>query len=511
MNKIKIVMIAIFLILLSLFIYYEFRIDHIKSDYRKDLAISSEANLNIFQKKIAESNPSVAKLNQFIRDTYKNNSLIAGMLIANNKRIILAKAKNNTYIKTSDIFTAIINNFKKNNYALESDGLAAMNFSDKKLTFTKTFFMYPKSYNKFTIAFIYPLTITKKYATKVSLEILLIIILIIILCTIVYITSKKKSGSEEVATAINVNSKTKKLQRNDATNYKKNTTNIVAVKALNNYVFELFKKIYAEFATETISLYIFNPPDLLTKTYELKGKSFIKIDSSSFDTISLEDDIGKELQSSSILIMDEGKKIILPLTHHNSFLGTLIINRNSSLDANEIDIIKNHTSEILKHLSEYIVINNVMIDETTGLYSQTYFNIKYNELLRRFHNHSHDFSLCFIALGDNYKNLPSEEKATVTKIIASSLQENTTDEKIICKLNNILAIILPETDAANVKKTAFSFIDLIAKFKIKINANTTIMLRPAIGISSSSQHANQDMPQIAKQDMLNAIKKMQMQ
>jgi len=87
---------------------------------------------------------------------------------------------------------------------------------------------------------------------------------------------------------------------------------------------------------------------------ELREGTFFNDDSVGSDEIDINNDAGIELRKSSTLVLDDGRKIMLPLIYDNIFLGTVHITRRSPITGNEIRRIRSEIRGVQKQVYDFI-------------------------------------------------------------------------------------------------------------------------------------------------------------
>lgn len=304
----------------------------------------------------------------------------------------------------------------------------------------------------------------------------------------------KKPAREDLAGSysIDLNLEDRPDERGDRA-LSRETSNVTS-DALGRYIHELFKKINKSFGTNTLSLYIFHTSGRLIKTMEYKGKAFLKIDSTSFDAIDIDSEVGRELRNGATMVLDDGRKIVIPLKYRDSFLGTVNIVRKKGFDGSEIREIKSSIKGILKNIHDYIAVNDVMTDTDTGLHSKIYFNLKYNECIKSWKYKGKDFSIIVLLLFDKIEQIGVNEKNSVIKLVAPSISNIIKNDGFICSYDEYIAILLNDSNARRAKRIARDIRSSLMKYRIRINPETVIQVVPSIGISSSdtSDAGNED-------------------
>ena len=262
------------------------------------------------------------------------------------------------------------------------------------------------------------------------------------------------------------------------------TENKTALEALNSRIFELFRKIHSALSPEYISLYIKKTKESMSKTYELKGKAFLKIDSAVMDRIELKDLAG--IAKPGAYISENGTIITVPLFDDNSLTGMIKIKLKESTGTVNLEFIQNELKETAREIKEYLIIISVITDKNTGLYSTAYFNIKLNEEINRAVKSGLHFSLIITDIFRN-TDITDEQKKTVLKIIHPGIKETVEGKYGIFLIQNMIAAIMPGVSPEEAEKTKESLVKNISRYRIKLSDNEIINLKPGSALVNSSE------------------------
>ncbi len=257
--------------------------------------------------------------------------------------------------------------------------------------------------------------------------------------------------------------------------------------ALNSRIFELFKQLHKELKPDSIALYIKKMEGRLSKTYELKEKTFLRIDSSLFDNIKI-----SELENSKRYgahIIDDGKIIRIPLIDDESLLGMIEIRLKDSAGSLDIGKIQGAVKDISKDIKEFLVINNVIVDRETGFYSASYFNMKLSEQIYSAQKIGTGFYLLLIDIFRDI-DIEKEQKNTVLKIIYPVIKKSSGEAHELFLQNGKIGMILPGIDLKEAENIELAVTKDISKFRIKLSADYTIRLKPVAAIMNSSEAGN---------------------
>ncbi len=347
----------------------------------------------------------------------------------------------------------------------------------------KKFFIFVKNVPGGTLALSYRFEPTRKDIIRLGLEITLLILMSIFFAAAVHLY-RYRSGKipAEVHRVVKVGNSS----RIDIPDFegKKNEISASATERLKSYVFELFSNISSSYAPDAISVYVMNRESTrMSKTFEMKGKSFITIDSPDLDVIHLQNDIGKELQRSSVLVLSNSMRLLIPIMYRNTLLGAVNIVRGVPFQGLEIKEIRSLFGTLAQFLSEYILYHDVVVDATTGLYTNFYFLLKYEELLREV-SHGGQFAVLAIAL--MRESLPQGVAiGDITRAIAKKLFDKIGKNSIASLYDDTLRIILPGADKDSALKIAQALLASLSGLAVKTESGK-IVLQPVIGLAATT-------------------------
>jgi|GEM_PF-5416161 len=251
-----------------------------------------------------------------------------------------------------------------------------------------------------------------------------------------------------------------------------------SVKSLNNSVLNLFKEVKEELPVESIILYIKKMDDRLNKSYELKGKTFLKVDSAILDSIKISDI--KHISQSGAIISGDGQNIKIPVLNDNSILGLLELKLSSNVSSLNLESVKEKLKNFSGKVRDYLSINNVIFNRETGLYSETYYNMKLDEMNYKKEKENTGYSTISIDIFPT-ENISEKQKNMILKIIHSeTISTNSIDS--LYHNGRYVSAILDTTERDVLEKKKHELAKAVGKFRIKA-ADTVISLRPRIEYS----------------------------
>ena len=471
----KIIIIWFIVTLILIMVYSSMRTEMLERENIKTLILASRRigiSLNNFQKATALKDKKLSKFFQLLNKTYKQG-LIA---IADRDNRILNVTKNNRYFESNELFETILRDFQNGGFTLEKGKPFLIRYYNQV-----KFYVFVENIYEGKALIMYPYSLEKKAKARLVLELLLLLIITTIIFSSVYLYIQKygRIDAESRYRIIKAG-----RRRASSTTITRDVENI-ASDSLHKSVYDLFNAISATFSADIISLYIIKEDEkLLEKKFELKGKAFLKIDSSDFDVFAIDNEIGEELKNSSIFVMENGKKLTLPLLFRDSLIGAVVVIRDRGFTGHEMNDIKLKLEDIARLLSEYILLNDVVVDRSTGLYSKTYFKLRYEEHKKLFLNKQINFAVILISVFSGNKNLMLDDNNILIREISSRIMESLSTNDILCRSDNLLSILMPDADKLKALSTAEKIRASLNEMEIRVE-KSQYTVHPFIGYAST--------------------------
>ena len=497
--------------ILLFFSYFTLRTTKLQLDYvNHNLALQTKKIVKNYTKlKAKDKNLSKKSLSSFSTQKIKKYKNIALILISNDKRNIKLSIKNDKYINSAKLYDLILNDFSLGKF--KKQGLKEYNIEHYIINRNSTppkqikFYTFEKNVNDDKILIVYPFIFTKKTVTKIILESTLILLLLIIIFSIIYIKKQKKNKPKTELTQ-DKRDINKTIIRENKTNEITSTSSQSSTETLNKFVFNLFKKIHYDYNSKTISLFIKNTSDIFSKSYELKEKSFLRIDSKGFDVMDINTNNGDLLKNGKAI--QNNKEILIPIIFNELLISTIKIERDTEFSEIEIEKLIIDSSTVGEAINEFLILNNIMIDNDTKLFSQTYFKIKYDEIINEYKENKKELSIIYISILNKTKTIDSESISTIIKLTSQTIADNIDKINYIFRIDNNITILLPETSFLESMKFSEKIFSVLTKLKIKISKNNPYKIFPNIGLSSLSElNENEDLSSAATSNLETAQKR----
>ena len=346
--------------------------------------------------------------------------------------------------------------------------------------------------------------LSRRDMLRLFLEILLIVLVSIAAGSVFHVVLYRSGGIPAPAEhqVIKVGGDTKPRIKN--VEKKADEIRLYAADNLRNFVYDLFLAISAGHGPDSIALYIMNrEASRMSKSFEMKGRSFISIDSPDLDIIDTDNEIGTELKRASTLVLSNGNRIILPILFRNNLLGAVNIIRGVPFKGLEIKDIKALFGDIARFLSEYILFNDVVVDPETGLYGNFYFKLRYEELLKQSRKGIGAFAVLAIALfrekDDDHGRLRE-----IAKNLSRGLMDTIGEDDIITLHDASITLLMPGADSVKAVAAAEALLKHLSGLTVK-TGSARVPLKPYIGLTTADMPGVTDVLGSARENLNYAL------
>jgi len=442
-------------------------------------------------------------LKQFISEAQKEFDRLAIITVAStdySKRFI---SKNDIYLSSSKILETIIEDFTRGQISttgtdrfLEKDYKTSEIDSGERDTFY-IFHLYLKPYR---LLVVFPHAFDKEDFTRLALEMLLILIVSTILFTALYIVLVKQGRVENAVNYIDLRYNKRAAAREDSSHGVSSITSDTLASSL----LPVFEKISKELMTKEITLYLKGTESTYTKAFQYSGSTFLKIESDHFQTIEVSRDKREELYNSATIIMHEGSRLIVPIVDEGSMLAIINIEGSQSFSGEHINTIEEEMKSTTTDIKNYLTLNNVMLDKDTGLFSTSYYHLRYNELLKIKEQNNTDFSLLYIAMGSHLE-LTKSQFSSLIKTISPIINQRLRGGDLICLYDNYIAILMPGTDSRRASGISGVILKKLSRMRIHLDEKTGIHLKPIIGKASTDNSSEKNIQNTAILELKKAL------
>ncbi len=481
--KTKITLAGTIITTVLIFAYVSLRSGVIEKEYVKTLIPLSDRiayHLKNFEK---EKELRDKNLPGFLETITRKYQPIAVLAIADKTGTLVAAGKNGRYIENTAAFDAIINSFTRGDFKARGGEPFIIRYYNQ----TK-YYVFEKEVSEGRMLILFPYKLQGKLLIKLLLELLLIAILSVIFTTAFYLYLQRSGRVPEEAhyKVVPLAPKKTETPRDGDTIAGRISRN--AAESLHRQVFELFSYLAAAYSPGSISLYVIGrTSSAMEKLYEMKGKTFIKIDAAGYEAMDIDGEIGEELGKSSIMVLQAGRKLVIPVVYRNALMAAVQLDRAAGFRGPEINDIKMNSQKITQVVSEYLLLNDVVLDAGTGLYSKAYFGIKYDEMLSQSESLGTALGVLVISIFGHDSGLSDTRKDLALKSVCRRLADFTRENAVFGRYDDWIAVLFPESTQDETAALALRLQEELSDLQIKLDRKHTLNITPFIGIASSSE------------------------
>jgi hypothetical protein len=515
-SKIRNIAILIVISTLILIPYYLLRTESVEKKYIEGIKLKSENIKPKIDILIREESPDSEKIKKTFDEIISNDSSAAALAIVDRYDNFKSLIKSDQLIKSKAALDHIIGDIRAKNINPSAPGEPVVRYYNNGKGGTEKFYISQFNSGRDKALFFFTFKLPKKTLIILILEALLTICVIIAITGLIIsilqrrgtivlkddMPSDKKAADEKpdqqekikaakaepfdekhlspAAGTLKDSSSAEMIRRS------KPETEIAA-DTLSSRIFDLFKKLHEEVHPESIALYIKKMEGKLSKSYELRNKTFLRIDSSLFDNIKFSE-IGS-MKKFGPHVIDDGKTFRLPLIDDESLIGLIEIRLKESGQSLDIGKINSEVNDIARDIKEFIVINDILVDRKTGFYSSSYFKLKLAEQIYSAQKIDTGFELLLVDIFQDI-DINEEQKNTVLKIVYPVIKQSGAETLEIFLHNEKIAVIITEHYLKHAESIEATITKELSRFKIKLSAEKTIRLRPAAVMLNSSDAKN---------------------
>jgi hypothetical protein len=346
-SKGKNILTCLVIILLIIFIYIPVRTGLLEKQFIKSVINSTEKiilSVSTFENEKKLKDKDLSRFYTLMQNKYS----LAMISIADKQNQILKAGKNDKYIVTNAVFDSIIDSFTRDEFK-----------SDKKNDFTmryfeqRRFYIFQRYISEGKILLVYPYSLSTRMMIQLALEMLLIAIIAVIVTAFYAMQKNRKThelndldysfirADEKENTSPLEEPKTEVPKKIKPEKKIKKQKSRLDIDKISDIFYEQFTYISGKYKPSNISFYIMDRNSSeFNKIFELKGKSFIKIKDGEFNSIKMNKGIITELEKSSIIYLDKGKNITIPVICADKLTGIATVIRDREFKGPEITDIK---------------------------------------------------------------------------------------------------------------------------------------------------------------------------
>ncbi len=355
----KSILICSIITLFLIFIYTPVRTSRLEHEFARSVVLKTDKIFILiagFEKNKKLQNKDLSRFYQVVKQKYPGIALVT---IADKNNKILKAGKDERYIKTNTTLDSIIKNFLGNRFRTHKKSEYTVRYYDQT-----RFYIFVRDIKGGRLLLVFPYKLDLKVIFQLILEIMLILILSVILTAVFFIKKKKKPGEKKAEPGkiikIEKKKKEKRIKKDDiipgshtAEDKEEEPGTITDSLAYN--VIDLFRFVAKEHGSQDITLYIIDlSAHGMKKIFEQKGGSLNRLESSASKIIQMKREILEELKNSSIILLDRGRRVSIPVLYGKELLGLIEMYRDKEFRGPEINSVKSRLKNIALPLNEYI-------------------------------------------------------------------------------------------------------------------------------------------------------------
>jgi hypothetical protein len=519
---------AIFIFMLIAFtampVYYIYRSAHLEKNYIELLSVKNSALKPLADKLNSDQSPDSEKLKKLFNELISRENSIAAIAITDRMERLRFMAKNDSLLDSGKVVDDLVRDIKEKKFSEADEKTPVIkNYSGTDWITDKLYITKFSSGGQSTIA-VYAFKMDRITIIRIALEVILLISGVFILTAgIIMILRKagviKDNGEYRIKTIV-IGEKNPKPAKTPASDAKKtqpdaqknkNETgtnssgsalqidenelslipeagtlhnnvpiNKKTLKEEDSYdpltrkVFNLFTKIHRSMSPESISLYIKMTENRLSKSYELKGKSIIRIDSVTFDSIAISEI--ENISKPGTYITAGGDTVRVPLIFEGSVTGIIDIEPGKKTSTVNISLEQSDISDLASEINNYIVTNNIITDAESGFYSSRYFVNRVKESIYEASAEGKEFTILMINIFAGV-DADRKQKDMILKILHPELKKASGRKSHIFLHKDCISLVLnsPEKECRNIEAV---LVKEISRFRLKVSDDVIMKMNP---------------------------------
>ncbi|HOP29458.1 MAG TPA: hypothetical protein PKZ64_07805 [Spirochaetota bacterium] len=524
--KTKLTAIIIFLLTASAAIpvYYIYRSAYLEKKYIETLESKAPALKPVADKLNSGQTPDSEKLKKIFNELIQRDSSIAALALTDSMDRLRFMAKNDSLLSSAKAVDELVKDIKEKRFSGAGENLPVVkNYSGTDWLTDKLYIFKFSSGGQNTIA-VYSFTIDRLTGIRISLEVILLISGIFILTTGILIllrktgiindpeeyriktivigektakpaekpepaakkekrpspAEKKSKTDETVKSAAQINEEELLLIPENAPDQKPSSPKPVkeidegSADSLNRKVLSLFKKIHKEMSPESISLYIKTTESRLTKSYELKGKSIIRIDSLTYNSIAVADI--EKISKPGTYITAGGDTVRVPLIFEGSVSGLIDIEPGEKNSTVNISLQQSEIADMAREINNYIISNNLITDAETGYCSSRYFTAKVRECAQEASSGGREFTLIMINIFAGV-DADRKQKDMILKVLHPELKKAAGPKNRVFLHKDCVSLVLNSTER-ECSSIESALVKEISRFRLKVSDDIILKMNP---------------------------------
>ncbi len=517
--KTKLTAILIFLLIASaaMPVYYIYRSAHLEKNYSELLSVKNSALKPLAEKLNSDQSPDSEKLKKLFNELISRDNSIAAIAITDRMDRLRFMAKNDSLLNSGKVVDELVKDIKEKKFSEADEKTPVIkNYNGTDWITDKLYVTKFSSGGQSTIA-VYSFEMDRLTIIRIALEVILLLSGVLILTAGIIMLLRKTGiikdyGEYRIKTIVigEKSPKPAKTTMTDAPENKNGTRTDGSESALqidendlslipeagplhkdfpinkktskeeDSYdpltrkIFSIFKKIHGSMSPESITLYIKMTESRLSKSYELKGRSIIRIDSLTYDSIAVSEI--EKISKPGTYITAGGDTVRVPLIFEGSVTGLIDIEPGKKTSTVNISLEQSDISDLAREINNYIVTNNLITDTESGFYSSRYFVNRVRESIHEASTEGKEFTLLMINIFAGV-DADRKQKDMILKILHPELNKAAGRKSHIFLHKDCISLVLnsPEKDCRNIEA---ALVKEISRFRLKVSDDVIMKMNP---------------------------------
>ena len=459
--------------------YIFFRVDSIETEFTRGLEKSAKDVVRLYEISARDRSRPI-DYDAFVDGAVKRNPGLAMIAVADSYLSLKIVKKNDREIKSGHLYDSILKDFTGDgiDYRMAQPVKRYYNLSDNPKGEQVGLYLFVKKSGGDKILMAFPYSPGRRLVIKIALEALLILILSCLLSAAVYVFLTRRPGALTTISYSMIENppgRQTEKSKNDPAGHDG------AGEEDPDRVLEIMKRVQAEYSLDSVSIYLLASPGSMSKRYELSGGSFAKINTGGLDNLSIES-IGAEMKKSSGVVLDGGRKIIVPLVNGDILFGTMNITRLEPLAFDEISSIRSLLDQELDFLYGLFAGDVSLVDGETGLFSRDCLLKKLDGIISRGLQDRSPSSLALISFFEPGIFTGNEKKALLD-LLRPLFREAAGDADLFSHGENV-AIIFDGTGRGEAVVTMQKLAKSLSRLRIKLKNERTVRIKTIYAVES---------------------------
>ena len=268
---------------------------------------------------------------------------------------------------------------------------------------------------------------------------------------------------------------------------KMNNETLPVSERLDRSALNLFKKIYRELSPETVALYIRRTDERLSKSYELRGKTFLRVDAPVFESILIAGLI--ESAKPGRHITGGGSGLRIPLFHNGYLNGMVEVSLSESASSLDIASVRDELDTVTRTIQEFIITENVIVDAETGFFSASHLKTRLGEHVYSAIKHGTGFCLMAADVFGG-REIDTAQKKAMMKILFPAAKKATSGRFELYIADYRIVMIMDSANRDEAEKVRKSLEKEISRYRIKLPDGKLIRLTPVAEYTMSYEAAD---------------------